>query len=477
MTPLHFLLALRARYKVVLLFFFATVVVVMAVGSRLPTRYAAMASVMVDVRASDPLTAMIMPASLNTQIEIIQSDRVSRRVIKMLKLDEDRAVQQRWLEARKGGGIFESLRLGIFTNEDAVGDHGPLEDWLVDSLQKNLKATAGRDSNIINIVFQGPDPSSAAAIANAYAQGYIDTIIEMKVEPAKQYARWFQDQTRALRENVEKAQSRLSQYQQSKGIVERDERMDYETTKLRELSSQLTILQSQTTESRSKQKSGQDTLPEIMQNGMIAGLKTDINHREATLQEAALNLGKNHPQYQRMESELASLKQKLEVETQHITRSFWTASEIGQSRESELMAAIEAQKKKLLALKNERDEIAVRQREVESATQAYDAVNARFNQTTLESQATRANVSLLTPAVAPRVPSSPKPLHVMLMIAMVLGALLGLGTAVGLEFLDWRIRSAEDLAEMLQVPVLGVIERVRMGRRISIPSIPIRRLR
>jgi protein tyrosine kinase modulator len=315
-----------------------------------------------------------------------------------------------------------------------------------------------------------------AALANAYAQAYIDTIVEMKVEPAKQYARWFEDQTKSLRDNLEEAQGRLSKYQQDHGIVEKDERYDSESAKLRELSSQLTVVQAQTNDSRSKQKTGSDNLPEISQNTVIANLKSDVARKEATLQEAAINLGVNHPQYQRLQSELASLKARLDTETQYATRSFATASSVGQNKEAELIAAIEAQKRKLLRLRNQRDEIEVLQRDVAAATQALDSVNNRLNQTNLESQATRANAALLTPAVVPLEPSSPKPLRVMLLLAAALGAVIGVGVAFILETLDRRIRSAVDLAEMLQIPVLGVIRRIE-PRRKALPGVVRPRLR
>src|SRR6185503_18452292 len=143
------------------------------------------------------------------------------------------------------------------------------------------------------------------------------------------------------------------------------------------------------------------------------------------------------------------------------------ASTVGQSNESVLKAAIEAQKQKLLALKNQRNELDVLQRDVDAATRAYDAVSTRFNQTSLESQATtQTNVSVLNPAVKPLAPSSPKPLPVMLLISIALGVMVSGGVAFLLEMLDRRIRSTDDLGEMLQLPVLGVIERVTAQSRL-----------
>lgn len=449
MNPLQILFILRARYKIALVTLLVTAAAMLAVTLNLPKQYTATASVLVDVKSPDPIAAMLMPSSLSTQVDIISSERVSRKVVKMLRLDESTVVRQQWTEATEG--------------------KGKLDVWLSNLLLRSLRVSPGRDSNIITITYKGADPGFAAAIANAFAQAYIDTTVELKVEPARQYAVWFGDQGKVLRENLEKTQSRLSAYQRENGIVAKDEQLDAETAKLYELSSQLTVVQAQTNDARSKQKSGSaaDTLPEVLQNSLISGLKSDIARQEAKLEEAAINLGKNHPLYQRMESEISALKQKLETETRHVTSGFSTSRLVGKDKESELKVAIDAQKRKLLALKNERDQLAVLQRDVDAAKNAYDAVTTRFNQTNLASQATQTNVSVLTTAVEPLEPSFPKPLQITLLMSLAAGVVLGVGAALMLEMLDKRVRSVHDLTEMLQLPVLGVIVRPKRRRRLA----------
>ena len=449
MNPLQFLLILRARYKIALITLLVTVAASVAVILQLPKQYTATASVLVDVKSPDPIAAMLMPSSLSTQVDIINSERVSRKVVRMLRLDESPLVKQQWTEATQG--------------------MGKLEVWLAQRLLRGLQVSPSRDSNILFITYRGGDPGFAAAIANTFAQAYIDTTIELKVEPARQYALWFGDQGKALRDNLEKSQTRLSEYQQQKGIVARDEQLDTETAKLNELSSQLTVVQAQTSDARSKQKSGTaaDTLPEILQNPLISGLKSDIARQEAKLQEAAVNLDKNHPQYQRMQSEIAALKQKLEVETRHVTRGFSTSRTVGIDKEAELKSTIARQKEKLLELKTKRDQLAVLQRDVDAAKNAYDTVIARYNQTNLASQATQTNVSVLTQAVEPLEPSFPKPLYTTLLMSIGLGVVLAGGVAFMIEMFDKRVRSAHDLAEMLQLPVLGVVIRARRPSRLA----------
>ena len=450
MSPQQFLLILRARYLLVILTLLGIVTATLVVSLLLPKQYTATASVVVDVKSPDPIIGMMLPGMavpgyMATQMDIIISDRVAQKVVKLLKFDVNPTVKQQWMEATEG--------------------KGKLEVWMAGLLLRKLEVKPARESNVISISYKAADPGFATAVANAFTQAYIETNIELKVEPARQYAKWFGEQGKSLRDNLEKSQAKLSEYQQEHGIVAIDERLDNETAKLNELSTQLTVVQGQTSDAQSKQRSGSasDTLPEVVQNPTIGALKVDIARQEAKLQELAGNLGRNHPQYQRAESEIATLKQKLEVETRHITSGFSTSRAVGRDKEAELRTAIETQKKKLLELKHQRDELAVLMRDVDAAQKAYEAVSQRFNQTSLESQSTQTNVSVLTPAAEPTEPSSPK-LVLNMLLSVFIGTLLGVGMALVLEMLDQRIRSTDDLVEVLQIPVLGVIQKQYRGR-------------
>lgn len=439
MSPLQLLLILKAHYKTAILVALLTVAIALAVMLLLPKRYTATTSVLVDVKSPDPIVSMMLPSSLATQVDIINSQRVAVRVVRTLGLADAPGLREQWA--------------------NATDSKGTPETWLADLLLKGLSATPSRDSNIVNISYTGSDPAFVAAVANGFAQAYMDVTIELKVDPARQYARWFGDQGKLLRDNLEKAQAKLSQFQQQRGIVARDEQMDTETARLAELSTQLVRAQAETNDARTKQQSGRvgDRLPEVSADSVVTGLRNDIARQEAKLQEAGLNLGNNHPQYLRMQAEVAALKQKLALEMARVTSGFAATSTVGGSRESGLKAAIEAQKKKLLDLRSQRDELAVLQRDVDAAKNAYDAVIKRYTESDLASQATQANVSVLTQALPPIDPSFPKPLGKTAIIAVALAIFMGVAAAFLLEMLNRRVRSAADLMSALPMPVLGVI--------------------
>jgi chain length determinant protein EpsF len=455
MNPQSLLLILRARYKIAIAVAILCLLAGLAANELVPRRYVAETVVMVDTRSPDPVSALFSPAgsgggSLSTQVDIVKSDRVGRKVVRMLRLDDDPAVKQLW--------------------QASTGGKGKLEDWMSSLLRKGVAVNPARDgSSMLTIAYQAGDPVFVAAVANAFAQAYIEASVELKVEPARQYSQWFGDQAKALRENVEKAQAQLSEFQREKGIVAADDSLDNEHAKLRELAGRLTAVQGEIRDAQSKQRAGAAdarTMPEVVQNPAVAGVRSSINQLEVKMKEAESNLGVRHPQYLRMASELDELRNRLESETRLATSGFSSSRAVGITRETELKAAIDAQTRKILTMKKERDEIAVLQRDVETAKRAYEAVTARLTQTNLESQATRTNIFVLNPAVEPIEPSFPMPRSKALLIAVAAGILLAGAAVVGLELLDRRIRTANDLAEMLQLPVLAEIGPSRPPRRL-----------
>ena len=453
MTLHQFFLILRARYKVVLLVLACAMAAALAASLLMQPKYVAETSLLVDARTPDPLTGagmsgVIAPSYMATQVDIIAGDLVAQRVVKMLKFDVDEDYKTSWLKSTEG--------------------RGSLESWIARDLQTGLLVQPARESNVINITYKGGNPEHVAKVANAFAQAYLDTNLSLKTEPARLYATWFDEQTKISRAKLEDAQARLSDFQQKAGIVSSDERVDYETSKLAQISTQLTAVQGETTDSQSKRNARGDTVAEVMQSSLINGLKGDIARLEGKVNENNVNLGVNHPLRQRAEAELASLRNRLAAESSRISASIETAYRVGKDRERELQAAVNGQRTRVLALNKQRDELNVYRRDVEAAQRAYETVSQSASQTRLQSLTNQTNVVRLSTALAPLEPASPK-LSMNLLIAAFVGTLLGIGFAVVMELMNRRVRSSEDLMQMLDLPVLASISsnsvkhRARLG--------------
>src|SRR4051794_33584470 len=99
MNPMQILTILRAHYKIMIAIALATIAIVLVVTELLPKRYTATTAVLVDVKSPDPVAALFTPANLTTQVDIINSERVAQRVVRMLGLAEAPGVRDQWMSA------------------------------------------------------------------------------------------------------------------------------------------------------------------------------------------------------------------------------------------------------------------------------------------------------------------------------------------------------------------------------------------
>jgi polysaccharide biosynthesis transport protein len=451
MSPMQFLSILRARWKVALAVLLLTIATTLAVSLMLPKTYTGTAAVLVDVKTPDPIFGMMFQGQLisgymATQVDIMTSDSVARRVVHELKLTDNPEVREQW--------------------QQDTGGQGDIEAWYAVAVEKYLTVAPSRESSVINVSYKAGDPKTAAAVANGFVKAYMDTTVELRNDPAKRYSTFFDSRAKELRDKVDSAQAKLSDYQKKNGIIGTDDRLDIETQRLNELSTQLVTLQALAAESQSRNaqvRAQSEQMAEVLNNPVIGSLKAEISRQLARMGELNNRLGDNHPQVQELKANIAELRSRLQNETTRVSGSVGVSNTVNRSREAETRAQLEAQRAKLLKLRGQRDEVAVLQRDVDSAQKAYEAVVARLNQSTLESQATATNVSVLTPAVQSNQPSSPKVL-LNTLFSIVIGIALAIVAAFFMEWLDRRVRSSEDVITALDLPMLGVMPRPQARR-------------
>jgi chain length determinant protein EpsF len=437
----QYLRILWARKWVVLGLFLLVAAAGVAITLTMPRQYTAQTSLVVDIRI-DPALGALAPALastsyMQTQIEILKSERVASRAVKILGVERSAAAVAQWRDATKA--------------------KIPLERYFADVLDRGLSVEPSRGSNIINLTFSAPDPIFAQAAANAFAQAYMDVSVELRIAPARQSQTFLEEQTKSMRANLEAAQSKLSKFQQSKGIVVSDERFDQEMARYNTLLAQLAMAQAERIEVETRQRNtGTETSPDVMNSPSVLNLKSQIANAETRLTEMSSIVGKNHPTRQQLEAQLGELKRQLAVETRRVAGGSSTLSRGSSQKVNELQIMVDMQKKQVLAMRSDRDQIAVYQRDVDAAQRAYDAVIQRLGVTSLEGQNSQANTRLLSSAVEPLEPSRPRiPLGI---AASILGGLAaGILAALGLEILDRRVRVPQDLIVVAGVPVIGVL--------------------
>ena len=131
---------------------------------------------LVDVRTdpvgATPLQGMVTPGYMSTQIDIVKSERVAKKVVDHCC----RPTRSPCCGCARRRRRRPSPRL-----------------WIAHQIASELEVKPARESNVINIAWTGRYADEAARVANAFAQAYMDTNLELKTTPARKYADWFDE--------------------------------------------------------------------------------------------------------------------------------------------------------------------------------------------------------------------------------------------------------------------------------------------
>jgi polysaccharide biosynthesis transport protein len=441
---------LRARRVVAGLILLGTIVLALGWVFLRPGSYMARAPVLVDVMRTDPVSnatpqySNVAPAVLATQLDIVKSDRVAERVVQMLPADQP---------------PMKALR------EKALKKPGPnIERTLATALQQHLEVKPARESNVINITWTGRTPAEAARVANAFAQAYIETNLDLKTDPQRKYTVWFDEQVKEARDKLEKSQQRLGDFQQKAGIVTSDEKADYETQRLHDLSQQLIALQNR---GRTSNAAASDASP------LVNNLRQDAARLEARIAQSSATMGSRHPEMQRMQAELGAVRSRMAEEASRVGQTAASAAETARARERELQGMITEQKQRVLALSKQRSDLALLKSDVDSAQKAFETVSASAAQARLQSMSNQTNVMRLASAVEPLEPTGPNGVQA-LGIALVAGSLLAVAGALLLELTNRRVRTVQDLSMVTRLPILASVPAAVPSRyaypRLSAPA-------
>jgi len=446
MTLEQFLIVLKYRRKLIFKVFASFVILVTVVSLVWPNVYTGIATVVIDAKAPDAVTGMltqgmIMPSYLATQVDIISSERVARGVVRKLGLDKDPELVNDWK---------------LDTNDGATGS---FESYYAYRLGKKLKVEPSRESNVIEIRFKANNAKSAAAIANAFAEVYLETNLELMNEPATRYSNWFTNQVKQIRGKMAKEQESFTVYQKDKGIVSMDEKFDVEAAHMADLSAQLTVLMAQLSDARTREREADagnlETIPEVVNNLEVQNLRNAIAAADGKILSASNTLGPNHPQVKEQKAELEALKLQLKSEMKNVADSLKTNTQVAQQKVDRMREQVEVQRARMLDLKNQRDEAANLQTDLTATQLDYNTIRQRLTQSNLQSQSPQTDVSILTPAYEPIEPSFPK-VFLNIAASIFLGIILGISVAIFKENRERPIRSAENLSEM-GFTLLGVL--------------------
>ena len=447
---LHFLdywRVIRSRKEIVL----AVAILVVITGTvytlMLPNIFAASARILVsdDAPEIDPFSTQqsyystYNPYFLRTQFEILQSKPMLNEVINRLNLRKE------W---GKGG---ETLPLDVSHK----------------ILKNSISVFQQRDTSLIYISVKRDDPNEAAKIANELAEVYRDSRLDLAHRESRDAIDKIAEALKEQRGRVDAAEQVVEDLRKQFGIAEvgGEGSVDARNLRLQRLEDARLAAQQEMI----NKEGSLEILEELDEKGLIeqASYLTFDNLVMTTiqqLQDADVQLsslqadfGENHPEVQRIKSQLKKLENTLSQRIQALRSGLKTEYLLAQKMfnalnkelEEERTTSIESQGAEFRPFRNA-------QADLESERFIHTQLNAKLRQEIITLKIPRNPVEIIDSAEPNNRPVSPNLfMNVLLSIFVGLGA--GVGLAYFIEYLDTSIKTADDVERLLGLPVLGLI--------------------
>lgn len=413
--------------------------------------YTASASIFIDPRTrkvvsdelsqGDPTSAL---ALVDSQMSIITSDTVLRRVVKALSLDKN----PEYL-VQGGPGLIYKLKSFVVPLPPPV-QRAPV-DLAIQTLSETVKVKRAQKTYVVDIEASATTPERARDVAQAVADAYLADQRDAKAAQAKEANNLIDGRLEELRAQVARAEANVDKFKKEKNILTSEGGIVGEQ-QLTRLNGELITARAVAAESKArhdqiqdalKSSGGAEVIPDAVRSGLVQRLREQ--YAQVARREAALSsqLQPKHPVLIEVRSQLAEVKSQIAAELKRVATASDADFKIATNREREI--ATQLDKAKAEVSRTNTDQIRLRDLEQE-ATASRELLRvflSRAKETQEQQNVAIADARIVSP---PSVPTRPAKPIALLMIALGTMGGLGLGLASALigDHLDKTVRRPLD---------------------------------
>jgi succinoglycan biosynthesis transport protein ExoP len=470
--------------------------------ARKPDIYQAGARVQVDLENTGALVGKTPyvfgptndPVYFNTQLQILVSPGLMRRVVKTLDLEHNpdffkgNSTQKRssWQTIKGmvglGGGDKQTAtvkgkdELQLRTTVAKATAHedlaeakrlAPYVNAILGGLKvEPVKETRGlyKETRLIDISFTHTDPEVATKVVNAIADTYVYNNLEKKSETNQGTGDFLEKRIAELQQKVRNGEERLVNYAKNNQIISLDANQNTVVERLAGLNKQLLeaeneriLAESQYNAAKAPGKAAALAEADAKQVNESEAKAADLRQKRAQLMVDATE---EAPEVKEIDQQIAELDRQVgEIRNRKSTTlltNLETQFKQTQAREQALKAAFEKQRAETLTQNEAAINYRIIQQEIETNKTLLDNLLQRSKENEVVGASKPNNISVIDYALAPDFPIAPNRSRTVF-IALFLSFGLGVGLALLLEYLDDTVHSTEEVERLLHLPALAVI--------------------
>ncbi len=366
--------------------------------------------------------------------------------------------------------VIENLGL----NEKIARSVGALQPFATDEtynylLKKMLRVESPRGSSLIEVGVYAQDPALAAAIANEIARVYSDDRIMFATSEQREGLTQLRKELESQERTVSLQRDMVEQLRKDLGIsgVDLNARYsDMEIETLRQMQNSLIALSvdaigRKTRYDRFRSIPAEDRInlinSELIQDPNIQNLLQAYLVADQNVTKFRARLGEAHPELISATENRAKIKEQLDAQLRGYESALEIAYKEADARVAELKNQLaQAKVDQILSARDRMRPFEEAARKLEDESRLLSTLKVTLRQREIDFQVPKRSIEILNYAEPARRAARPS-WALNIAFAVLFGGLLGIGTAVLIEFFDTSFRNVAELESRLGKPVLGVI--------------------
>jgi len=396
-----------------------------------------------------------------TQYELLRSRSLAERIAADFSLQDD----QTFMTA-DAPSPSTRLRLMLFgaRSENDTRDVKARQADAAGRILGGLSVEPVRNSSIVRLSYDNPNPQVAQKIVNAVADGYIALNLERRYE-ASAYAREFlEERLEQLKIKLAESEKELVAYAEAEKLVSAGAEQTLAMTNLAAANDELAKVTNERLRKEQiwRQIDGSEgiALPQIMQSEAIATMRAKQVELSSEYEDKLSRYKPAFPEMRQIKAQIDELGRQVATEVALIKQSTKAEYEASLGEEQSLAALVETLKTEVTDFRNRNIQYNILQREVDTNRSLYDGLLQRYKEIGVAGGVGINNISVVDSARVPGSPYTPR-LSRNLAISLMLGLMFGGAAAFAREHFDDTFKSPEDVEENLGLPLLGIIPLVR----------------
>lgn len=340
---------------------------------------------------------------------------------------------------------------------------------------RNLDIEPVKESQLVRVSYLDPDPALATRVANTVAQIYIEENLNQRVEVTKQAVDFLSQRLTELKDQIVRSESEVLKFKSANDIVGWDEKHNLVLQKLIDLNAAFSKTHTERIELEARARKlrqivargadRQSVMP-VLESQLIQELKQKLVELQRERSELAERYKADHPKLRRIDGQIAFVDARVETEVRRVLAAVQHEFELKRAEEVSLGRELDEAKRQALELNKKLISHTALQQEADKNQQLYDVLLQRLKETDITSNLRSNNLRIVDAASLPEDPVKPNvPMN--LGLALLLGLVGGVGLAFFFEYLDNTVKTQDDVARVLQWPLLGVVPAIEAGTPVN----------